>query len=152
MVRFRRKEYLMSMELLVVFALSKTPSFERWEAELASSRSAVQFAEKIDLQKHSGFAPMSVQGRASGVYFLREDYAELAAKYKALASLSIENPSVYSLGYGGQFDECASAFYSAAALVRTTGGYALEPQGNNLMTEPELTAAAQSCLEMANGQ
>jgi hypothetical protein len=28
--------------------------------------------------------------------------------------LKIERPVVYSLGYGGHFDECAAVFYSAS--------------------------------------
>jgi hypothetical protein len=69
------------------------------------------------------------------------------SNYKALSDLSIQDPSVYSLGYGGSFDECAAAFYSAAALVRITGGSAFEPQGGVVMTESELIDAATSCLE-----
>jgi len=140
------------MELLVIFALSKAPSLEAWQTELASSKAPVRFVEKVDLLKHSGFLPMQVQGRNSGFYFLRENFTELASHHKALTTLSVKNPSVYSLGYGGHFDECAAAFYSAAALVRLTGGSAFEPQGGTIMSESELIEAAKTCLDMAKSQ
>jgi hypothetical protein len=142
----------MSMELFVIFALSKSPTFDLWQSELEASRSPAQFAQKVDLQQHSGFLPMKVQGRDSGFFFLRESYSDLAAHYPPLRQLKQEDPVVYALGYGGNFDECASAFYSAAALVSMSDGKAFEPQGGVFMSKEELVEAASRCLELAKEQ
>lgn len=142
----------MSMELFVLFAVTKTPTFDAWAEELTTQRAPVQLDHPVDLQKHTGFLPVRLQGHESGFFFLRPDYDELVGAYPALSDLSAQNPSVFSLGYGGNFDECASAFYSAAALVRITGGKAFEPQGGIFMSERELINAGETCLASAKGQ
>jgi len=142
----------MSMELFVIFALSKSPTFDLWQSELEASRSPAQFSQKVDLQQHTGFLPMKVQGRDSGFFLLRESYSDLAANYPALRQLKQEDPIVYSLGYGGDFNECAAAFYSAAALVSMSNGKAFEPQGGQFMSKEELIEAASHCLQLAKGQ
>jgi hypothetical protein len=142
----------MSMELFVIFALNKTPTFDLWQSELEASRAPVQFAQKVDLKQHSGFLPMKVQGRDSGFFLLRPSYSELAMYYPALDQLKQENLIVYSLGYGGHFDECASAFYSAAALVAMSDGTAFEPQGGQFMSKEELIEAGSTCLQLAKDQ
>ena len=140
------------MELFVLFALTKTPTFDAWAEELRTQRAPVQLVHPADLQNHTGFLPVRVQSRDSGLFFLRHDYGELVALYPALSNFQVQNPSAYSLGYGGNFDECASAFYSAAALIRITGGKVFEPQGGIFMSERELIDAAEICLASANGQ
>jgi hypothetical protein len=142
----------MSMELFVIFALSKSPTFDQWQGELKASGAPVQFARKVDLQQHTGFLPVKVQGRDSGLFLLRQSYSELAAHYPALHQLKQEDPIVYSLGYGGDFNECASAFYSAAALVAISGGKAFEPQGGQFMSKEDLIDAASNCLQLAKEQ
>jgi len=142
----------MSMELFVIFALNKSPTFDAWQSELTTSRSPAQFVQKVDLQQHTGFLPMKVQGRDSGFFLLRESYSELAAHYPGLHQLKQEGSIVYSLGYGGDFDECASAFYSAAALVALSNGKAFEPQGGQFMSKEELIEAASNCLQLAKDQ
>jgi hypothetical protein len=142
----------MSMELFVIFALSKSPTFDLWQSELKTSQSPAQFAQKVDLQQHTGFLPMKVQGRNSGFFLLRDSFSDLAAHYPALRQLKQEDSTVYALGYGGDFDECASAFYSAAALVALSDGKAFEPQGGVFMSKEELIAAASQCLQLAKDQ
>jgi hypothetical protein len=65
-----------------------------------------------------------------------------------LSSIKIDHPIVYSLGYGGNALECASAFCSAAILVARFGGVAFEPQGATFMSEQDLDAAATQCEAM----
>jgi hypothetical protein len=113
-----------------------------------SDHAPVQFSEQFDLSKHAGFVPVSVQGRKSGFYFLLESYQELTQSYPKLAGIKLDQPVVYSLGYGGHRLECVSAFYSAAILVARFGGVEFEPQGATFMSEQELTAAAKECQAM----
>jgi len=142
----------MSMELFVIFALSKSPTFDQWHSELEASRSPAQFAQKVDLQQHSGFLPMKVQGRDSGFFLLRESYSDLTKHYPTIRQLKQQDPVVFSLGYGGNFDECAAAFYSAAALASMSGGKVFEPQGGVFMSKEQLIEAASQCLELAKDQ
>src|SRR5579871_6632217 len=108
----------MSMELLVILASQRVPTAHSWERALKESHAPVQFPEQFDPSKRAraGFVPVSVQGRKSGLYFLVENYQELTQSYPKLAGIKLDQPIVYSLGYGGHRLECAAAFYSAAVL------------------------------------
>jgi hypothetical protein len=141
-----------SMELLIIFALGKAPTMDAWQRELDARHTPLQFTEKVDISKHSGFLAATIAGHKSGLFFLIENYAELASNYPVIGQLGLQQPVVYSLGYGGDLYECASAFYSASALVSAFGGKAFEPQGGVFMGEQELLAAAKECHELAKTQ
>jgi hypothetical protein len=112
----------------------------------------VQFSESLDLTRQSGSLPLTVKGQRSGFYFLNESYAELREQHPALASVELDTPVVYSLGYGGHFVECASVFYAASALVAQFGGIALDPQGGIFITEAQLADAAKQCDALAQSE
>ena len=117
----------MSMELFVIGGLARNPTFELSQSELKASQSPAQFTQEVDLEEHTGFLPMKVQGRDTGFFLLRQSYSELAAYYPAVRELKQEESIVYSLGYGGDFYECASVFYLAAGVVALFDGKAFEP-------------------------
>jgi hypothetical protein len=138
----------MSMQLFVILAATHAPDAVAWNKALSDAHVAAQL-ESVDLTKHTGFLPVTVNGAKSGFYFLRESYPELAGHYPAVAALKIEKPVVYSLGYGGHFDECATVFYSASVLVSKFGGTAFEPQGGVIMNAKQLLQAADQCRDLA---
>lgn len=139
----------MSMELLVVLAMHRAPTVGTWQQALNELKVSVQFAQKVDLSTHSGFLPLTVNGHKSGFYFLTENTSEIVLQYPPLAKTGFEKPIVYSLGYGGDFRECASVFYSASALVSKFGGKAFEPQAGTFMGVNELVETARQCDELA---
>src|SRR5688500_129526 len=107
----------MSMELLVVLALERAPNMDAWQLALDKKTIPIQFSHDVDLKKHKGFVPVSMNRRIAGFYFRTESYAELSSTYPVLSSVIFDKPVVYSLGYGGSPLECASAYYAAAILV-----------------------------------
>src|SRR5687767_823742 len=104
----------MSMELFVILAAGHAPDAPAWNKALAEARAPAVLAQGIDLAKHTGFLPVTVAGNQTGFYFLLESFPDLAAHYPAVAALKVEDPVVYSLGYGGDLNECAAVFYSAS--------------------------------------
>jgi hypothetical protein len=67
--------------------------------------------------------------------------------------MKVQQPIVYSLGYGGDLQEAATAFYAASVLVSKYGGPAFEPQGGIVMDANALLEAAEQCeAEQANAQ
>jgi hypothetical protein len=138
----------MAMELLVILASQHAPTAQSWESALKDSHAPVQFSVRFDPSKQTGFVPVDVQGQKSGFYFLLESYQELTQLYPKLVSINLEQPIVYSLGYGGHRLECAAALYSAAILVARFGGVAFDPQGATFVSQQELTAAAKQCQAM----
>jgi hypothetical protein len=136
------------MELFVILAGGHAPDAPAWNKALADARSPAVLMQGIDLFKHTGFLPVTVDGSQTGFYFLLESFPELAAHYPAIAALKVEKPVVYSLGYGGDLKECAAVFYSASVLVEKFGGTAFEPQGGIVMGAKDLLGAAKQCQEM----
>jgi len=141
----------MSMQLFVILASTHAPDAAAWNSSMISAHVPVTLSESADLSHLSGFLPVTVKGKGTGFYFLKESYAELAAHYSTVAKVKVDAPVVYSLGYGGDFHECAAAFYSASALVSKFGGTAFDPQGGVLMSQKDLLDAAKQCQEFADG-
>jgi hypothetical protein len=137
-----------SMTLLVILATGHAPDASAWNRALSEAHLPAVLAQDIDLSKHTGFLPVNVGGEKTGFYFLLQSFQELAAHYPAVAALKVEQPMVYSLGYGGDLKECAAVFYSASALVEKFGGIAFDPQGGNVLGAKELIAAAKECQGM----
>lgn len=108
--------------------------------------------EELDLNTHSGFLPMRLEDEDTGLYFLIEDFNDLAANIPPLKEVSIENPVVYSLGFGGHMDEGAVVFYSASALMAEYNGMAFETQGGVFMNADELHEAAKQFHQLAKQQ
>ena len=139
----------MSMELLVFLALEKTPNVAAWNDALRETGVPVQISASVDLSKHSGFLPMKLGDENTGLYFLTEEYADLAAQIPELSRLPFEKIVVFSLGYGGDFKEGAAVFYSASALVAKFEGVAFDTQGGQFMTVAELLDAAKQLSALA---
>jgi hypothetical protein len=140
------------MELFVILAAGQAPDAAAWNKALVEAHTPAVLAQGIDLSKHTGFLPVTIGGKQAGFYFLLESFPELAAHYPAVAALKVERPVVYSLGYGGDLNECAAVFYSASVLVEKFGGTAFEPQGRIVMGVNELLGAAKECQEMADAE
>ena len=142
----------MSIELYVLFAMQDAPNLDEWKNALSERDIPVAITEQVDLNTHSGFLPMRLENEDTGLYFLIEDYADLAANIPPLKEISIEDPVVYSLGYGGKLDEGAAVFYSASALTAEFNGLAFEPQGGVFMNADTLLEAAKQLHQMAAAQ
>ncbi|HIC80133.1 MAG TPA: hypothetical protein EYP07_04105 [Kiloniellaceae bacterium] len=142
----------MSIELYVLFAMQDAPNLEEWNNALSERNIPVAITEQVDLSAHSGFLPMRLGNEETGLYFLIEDYADLAANIPSLKEVSIEEPVVYSLGYGGRLEEGAAVFYSASALTAEFNGVAFEPQGAVFMNADTLLEAAKQLHQMAESQ
>ena len=142
----------MSMELYLLFAMQDAPNLEEWNRALSERSIPVSITENVDLKTHSGFLPMRLEDKDTGLYSLIDDYADLAAHFPELKTTAIEEPVAYSLGYGGHMDEGAVVFYSAYALTVAFNGIAFEPQGGTILDADSLLEAAKVLHKMAGTQ
>ena len=142
----------MSMELFVLCAVGDAPDLQEWKEALSEQNIPVTITEEVDLNTHSGFLPMRLENEDTGLYFLIEDFADLAANIPPLRKVSIDDPVVYSLGFGGHMAEGAVVFYSASALTAKFNGMAFETQGGVFMNAEELLEAAKQLHQLAAGQ
>jgi hypothetical protein len=137
----------MSMELFVILAATQAPDIDAWNKALASASVPVSFVS-ADLSRHGGFLPATLKGQKTGLRsFSISSYSELVGDYPGAAAIKIQNPVVYELGYGGDWLEAATVFYSASVLVLKFGGTAFDPQGGMVMDAPALLEAAKQCEE-----
>jgi hypothetical protein len=139
----------MPVELLVVLATSKAPDWSSWNQALWDARVPASLARSVDLQRHNGFLPVRVQGRATGFYFVVESASDLAMQYPALASVPLTKPIVYSLSYGRP-EECAAAFLSASVLVSRFEGIVFDPQQNLMLSLEQVNDGAKQCLGLVS--
>lgn len=139
----------MPVELLVILATSKAPDWSSWNQALWEARVPASLARSVDLQRHNGFLPVRVQGRATGFYFMVESASDLAVQYPALASVPLTKPIVYSLSYGRP-EECAAAFLSASVLVSRFQGIVFDPQQGLMLSLDQVNDGARQCLGLAS--
>ena len=138
----------MPVELLVVLATSKAPDWSSWNQALWDARAPVSLARSVDLQRHNGFLPARVKGRATGFYFFVESASDLAVHYPALANLPLPKPIAYSLSYGVHPEECAAAFLSASVLVSRFQGVVFDPQQGLMLSLEQVNDGARQCLAL----
>jgi len=139
----------MPVELLVVLATSKAPDWSSWNQALWEAHVPASLARSVDLQRHNGFLPVRVQGRATGFYFMEESASDLAMQYPALASVPLSKPIVYSLSYGRP-EECAAAFLSASVLVSRFEGVVFDPQQGLMLSLEQVNDGARQCLALVS--
>ncbi|HUL46266.1 MAG TPA: hypothetical protein VLV25_04145 [Steroidobacteraceae bacterium] len=139
----------MPIELLVVLATSKAPDWSSWNQALWAAHVPASLARSVDLQRHNGFLPVRVQGRATGFYFMVESASDLALQYPALASVPLSKPIVYSLSYGRP-EECAAAFLSASVLVSRFQGVVFDPQQGLMLSLDQVNDGARQCLNLVS--
>lgn len=53
----------MAMELLIVFALNREPTLDAWQKELDAKHAAVRFLDEVELKRHRGFLPLTLEGK-----------------------------------------------------------------------------------------
>src|SRR5258706_600169 len=139
----------MSMDLYVFIEGHPSLNTVEWQQALDARALPVQLTNGVDLAGHSGFLPVVLDGRPTGFYFLREDATELASDIPEIEAAHLSKATVYNLNFGGHFLECASAYYSATALVAKFNGRAFDPQDGKFLTFEELRAAGTECLKLA---
>jgi hypothetical protein len=139
----------MPVELLVVLATSKAPDWSSWNQALWEAHVPASLARSVDLQRHNGFLPVRVQGRATGFYFMVESASDLAMQYPALAAVPLSKPIVYSLSYVRP-QECAAAFLSASVLVSRFQGVVFDPQQGLMLSLEQVNDGARQCLALVS--
>ena len=138
----------MPVELLVVLATSKAPDWSSWNQALWEAHVPASLARSVDLQRHNGYLPVRVQGRATGFYFQVESAADLRVQYPALTTVPVIKPIVYSLSYGAHPEECAAVFLSASVLVSRFDGVVFDPQQGMLLSLEQVQDGARQCLSL----
>ncbi len=102
----------MPMDLFVLFSVQDAPTVQLWNDALAERQIPVSITEQVDLSKHSGFLPCSSIMR--------------------LWVISIDDPVVCSLGFGGRMAEGSVVFYSASALTAEYNGIGIRNSGRRV--------------------
>ena len=132
------------MELYLFFVLGTAPTLSQWQHAIDQTDFPIRFTVSVDLEKHSGFIPVSMNGQSTGFYFLLENQGNLEQAYPQIAAKNLKRGVVYSLSYARP-QECSVAFYAAAALAAHSDVIAYDPQDGEFLSYSDLKAAADEC-------
>jgi hypothetical protein len=137
----------MSLELILVFALTAPPSSDRLQSALDRKEIPIRFSQSEQLNKHTGFLPLKYVAEKSGFYVTQLTYEELTSDYPKAKLPSGGGTSVIALQFGGQFLECASVFQVAAVLVSDFGAQAFDTESDGYMSLEDIGRTAEECYK-----
>lgn len=142
----------MSLELVLVFALATPPSAGSLQSALDRKGIPIHVSQYDDLQKHTGFLPLDYEAKKTGFYVTQLTYKELTSDYPEAKLPSDAASFVISLGWGGNFLECASVFQVASILVSEFGAQAFDTESANYVTLKDLKNGAAACYDESKKQ
>ena len=137
----------MSLELILVFALTAPPSTSNLQAALERHNIPIRFAQTNDLHKHTGFLPLNYETKKTGFYVTQLTYKELLSDYPEAKLTTGVARSVISLSWGADFLQCASVFQVASVLVSEFGAQAFDAEATSYMPLVDISSAASDCYE-----
>lgn len=140
----------MSMDLYV-FIDHPAPTVVEWQQALDEKQLPVKLGKDIELTKLNGFFPMTLRGKTAGFEYLVENIDDLSSLYPKIHDANMKPGTALSLTYGGMLG-CASAYYSAAALVAKFNGRGFDPQEGKFLDYAELRKTADQCDALADKQ
>jgi len=142
----------MSLELVLVFALASPPSATALQSALDRQGIPVHVSPRSDLQRHTGFLPLDYEAKTTGFYVNHLTYADLISDYPQARVPGQTANAVLSLGWGGDFLECASVFQVATALVSEFGAKAFDTESASYISLKDVKAGAVACYDMSKKQ
>jgi hypothetical protein len=140
------------MDLYVIIENHAELNAIEWQQAIDAKALPVRLEQGINLSRLRGFLPVKLNGADAGFYYFPEEFSALAADIPAIKAAHLRKATAYTLSFGGNFLECASAYYSAAALVAQFNGRAFSAEDNRFLTFDELRSGAMECLDAASKQ
>jgi hypothetical protein len=141
----------MSMDLYVFIDHSAPLTVVEWQQAIDAKQLPIHLKGDGAVAAQSGFFPVSLDGRSTGFYFAVADARELASAYPQIGVANVDHRTAFSLSFA-QLSECASLYYSAAALVASFNGRAFDPQQGKFLDYGELRQAGEQCGKLARKQ
>ena len=142
----------MSLDLILVFALSAPPSADKLQSALDRQNIPIRVSPSTDLQKQSGFMPVDYGEKEAGFHVTQLTYSEFTADFPAAKLSNDAARAVVSFGFGGHFLECAAAFRVASVLVSEFGAQAFDTEWGNYMSLADIEATAAACDEQSKNR
>ena len=137
----------MSMSLFIILALESEPmtsDFNKVSKELSYN---IEYSENIKLKEHSGFLPVVLNSKKSGIEVYSYPYSNLPEGLNNAAEISFGESLVYQLNFGGSPMEGATAFTTAAILCGTYDCVAIEGEGGGVLTLEQLKQGSEMFQE-----
>ena len=135
----------MSMELLAFFILNNEPTLNQLNIALMEERIEIVDSATVDLHTVSGFLPMYVQGKPSGIFFYRGNSKEIVSETDGYFKDIDRNSVYYFLGYGTRTGECTAAFTTAYILSKKYDALIYESESATFMNREIVHEAISHC-------
>ena len=131
----------MSMSLFVVLALEIEPNTRELNQTANELGYLIEYSPNIELKKHSGFIPVTLDGQKAGVELYSYSTNELPEQFKTLLPNNYKQGVVYQFRFGGNPKEAQVAFTSAIIINTKYNGVAIEDQSGALLSVEQLAEA-----------
>lgn len=96
------------------------------------------YEANVDLASHTGYLPVVLDGKKTGIETYRIQYSEIDASLPPNKTVDPKSTAVIVFRWGGDMREGATAFYTAALLSTTCKSVTYEPSGNVYLTVEQL--------------
>ena len=107
------------------------------------------YEEKIDLLSHTGFLPVKFGELKTGVETYKLEYSDIAEYIPPNEDIDLSNSVVIQFRWGGDFNEGATALYTASILSAKYGGVAFDPMSDMYLNATQLMEGYQAFLQYA---
>ncbi|GAA5218771.1 hypothetical protein ACFSJ3_15970 [Corallincola platygyrae] len=128
----------MSLDLFLFLAGDAPLNTDRLNEAAQKFNPIAVYERNVDLGTHSGFLPVILDGRETGVETYKISYSELAEYLPPNEDIDPENTIVIQFRWGGDANEGATALYTAALYSATYQGVAFDPMSNMYLGADQL--------------
>ena len=114
------------MSLFVVLAQEIEPNTNDLNAAAKELGYIVEYAQNINLKKHSGFLPAKLESKEAGVEVYSFSVSELPAPFKSQLPVQYSHSFVYQFKFGANPIEAQTAFTTAIIMSTKYNGVTIE--------------------------
>lgn len=131
----------MSMSLFVVLALEMEPNIHEINEVAFASNYELLLSESIEINSHSGFLPVTIDGQKSGFELYVFPASEVPEHFKNVIPVNLQNGNIYQLSFGYKSHEAQAAFTTAISMNIKYNGIIIEDQAGTLLNIEQLKIA-----------
>jgi len=137
------------MSLFLLLALETPLKTERLNEAAKSLDIPLVYESNIDLGSHSGFLPVTLNDKKTGVETYKISYSDIAGYLPPNENIDPSKTLVIQFRWGGDFYEGAIALYTAMIYSAKYNGIAFDPMSNMYLGGEQLSQGVEAFLSYA---
>jgi len=139
----------MSIEIVLVFALSTPPSAVDLQSAFNSQGLPATLDQSLNLAELHGFLPLTYRGKATGFEYSAGTVEAFLKDYPGANVAGLKGQHAVTFRWGASLLECAAALDAAAALADGLGAKVFSTESGEYAPAEFLRAGAKQCFSLA---